>query len=433
MLKRYRCQCGNAVFFRNSVCLVCSTPLGFDTALRLLIPLEKSTVYPDTSDIGLWQEYGKTGAIYAQSASKSGSDSASNLNTAPGTEVASDQNKIVSENSAPSLDDSIDANVNFDAAAPEIPTAQYRRCANLQTPAACNWLINANEPVGKIYCVACSLNRTIPDLTDAAHPENKVYWGRVELAKRRMLAGLIGLGLGIVSKSEDSENGLAFDLVNPLPGESTVMTGHDSGLITLNLQEADDATRESVRTAMGEPYRTLLGHFRHETGHYFWDRLVKNSDWISDFRHLFGDESQDYATSIQANYASGPPKNWGLNYVSSYASSHPWEDWAETWAHYLHMCDTLDTAQSFGLTVNPQLLDFTPFSASALFDGSNDAAAREFLNFLNEWAGLTVLLNEMNRSMGQPDFYPFVLPATVVTKLHFVHLVIQSSQPAVPT
>ena len=429
MLKRYRCQCGNAVFFRNSVCLACGTPLGFDTALGLLIPLQQSFINSETSSSLIWQQFhscygediddGTHAPVADASANVYGAVSA-NFSA----QVNADENACLTAGS-----------VNDSASSDVIKTrgncvVRYRRCANLHTPAACNWLINAEKPVGQIYCIACSLNRVIPDLTDIEHPENKLFWGRVELAKRRMLAGLIGLGLSIVSKVENLENGLAFDLVNTLQGGKAVMTGHDSGVITLNLQEADDATRESIRTSMGEPYRTLLGHFRHETGHYFWDRLVKNTHWIEDFRRLFGDESQDYAMSLQSNYDAGPPKSWWLNYVSSYASSHPWEDWAETWAHYLHMCDTLDTASSFGLTVNSQLLEFTPFSADALYDTADEETSNVFLHFINVWAGLTVLLNEMSRSMGQPDFYPFVLPNAVVTKLHFVHLVIQSGKSA---
>ena len=369
MLKRYLCQCGNPVFFRNSACLACGTPLGYDTAQGLLLALAPS------AQPGEWTTY-----------------------FAPGS----------ASNSRPA------------------PAALFRRCANLLSPAACNWLIGAEQPAENIYCQACSLNRTIPDLTDTAPADNGVHWGRVELAKRRMLAGLLGLGLPIVSKVQDAANGLAFDVVSNQAGSTLVLTGHQNGLITLNLQEADDGIRESIRTAMHEPYRTLLGHFRHEIGHYFWDRLIKNTSWLDPFRQLFGDESQDYAAALQSNYSVGPPADWWLYYVSSYGSSHPWEDWAETWAHYLHMCDTLDTAASYGLTVNARLLEFTPFQLDALYD-PQEPAATTFLTFLNEWTGLTVLLNEMSRSMGQPDFYPFALPQTVIAKLHFVHLVIKSA------
>ena len=375
MLKRYNCQCGNPIFFRNSSCLACATQLGYDSQLGLLIPLKEALIE------GTWDRY-----------------------EAP--------NQSSPETAEPQ---------QFQA------SKHYRRCANLPTTAACNWLIAAFEPPNTTLCLACSLNRTIPDLNDLANPQNSVFWGRVELAKRRMLAGVLGLGLQVVSKQQDPQTGLAFDLVSDQPGTSAVLTGHDSGLITLNLQEADDAARESIRSAMHEPYRTLLGHFRHEIGHYFWEALIKNSTWLDGFRQLFGDESQDYAASLQKNYTFGPPENWQLNYISSYASTHPWEDWAETWAHYLHMRDTLDTAASFGLTVDASSLEFTPFATDAL-RFPNEATSASFLTFLNEWTGLTVLLNEMSRTMGQPDFYPFALPMPAVAKLHFVHVVIGTAR-----
>lgn len=378
MLKRYHCQCGNPIFFRNSTCLACQAELGYDPYLGLLIALKQS-------QSGNWERH--NGAQ-------------------PDALVA--------------IADSPVANLSVQ------PPQHYRRCASLTTTAACNWLIDAAEPEANTLCLACSLNRTIPDLTDPAHPDNSMYWGRIELAKRRMLAGVLGLHLRVVSKFQDPDSGLAFDLVSDQPGANAVLTGHDSGLITLNLQEADDASRESIRSAMHEPYRTLLGHFRHEVGHYFWDRLIKNSNWLVAFRQLFGDESQDYAASLQNNYTFGPPDNWQLNYISSYASTHPWEDWAETWAHYLHMRDTLDTAASFGLAINAGLLEFTPFTAEALAS-PQDISATSFLSLLNEWTGLTVLLNEMSRTMGQPDFYPFALPGPAVAKLHFVHLVIEAA------
>ena len=373
MLKRYHCQCGNPIFFRNSTCLACDTPLGYDSDLGLLIAIQPGSLE------GTWERF-----------------------------------EAISPAPQPFEPLSIQTG------------KQYRRCANLPTTAACNWLIDEAQPLANTFCLACSLNRTIPDLSDPAHPENSMYWGRIELAKRRMLAGVLGLGLRVASKFEDAAAGLAFDLVSNQPGTNAVLTGHDSGLITLNLQEADDAARESIRSAMHEPYRTLLGHFRHEIGHYFWDRLVQHSDWLVEFRQLFGDESQDYAASLQKNYTYGPPENWRLNFISSYASTHPWEDWAETWAHYLHMRDTLDTAGSLGLTMNAASLEFTPFTDAALSD-PQDITAASFLTLLNEWTGLTVLLNDMNRTMGQPDFYPFALPGPAVAKLHFVHRVIDAA------
>ena len=186
--------------------------------------------------------------------------------------------------------------------------------------------------------------------------------------------------------------------------------------------------REALRSDLREPYRTLLGHFRHEMGHYYWDRLVRGTAWMRGFHALFGDETQDYAAGLQRNYQQGPPGNWQLDHVSAYASSHPWEDWAECWAHYLHMRDTIDTAISLGLAhdnLHTAHLEFTPFTMDALYQPAH-LEAQQFLDFLNDWTRLTTLLNEMSRSMGQPDFYPFVLPRRVVAKLHFIHLLVTS-------
>ena len=311
----------------------------------------------------------------------------------------------------------------------------YARCANLTTPAACNWLIALvpatgfeSQPPAQLLCHACRLNRTIPDLNDGAHPDNGVLWGKIELAKRRLFSSLLALGLPVQSLTEDPVRGMAFDLLRSPDGGPPITTGHHNGLITLNLLEADDAAREAVRAAMREPYRTLLGHFRHEIGHYYWDRLVRGTPWMDGFRALFGDETQDYAACLQTNYTQGPPADWALHYVSAYASSHPWEDWAECWAHYLHMRDTVDTAASLGLGTqgaDNAFLEFTPFTIDALYQGDHPQA-QKFLDFLNEWTRLSTLLNEMSRSMGQVDFYPFVLPRDVVAKLHFVHLLVTS-------
>ena len=308
------------------------------------------------------------------------------------------------------------------------PALLFWRCANLQTPAACNWLVDALGPqTPDGLCRACRLNHTIPDLNDAAHPDNGILWGRVELAKRRLVSNLLALGLPVASRvSEDTERGMMFDFLRSPDLGPHVMTGHNTGLITLNLLEADDAVREAARSAMREPYRTLLGHFRHEIGHYYWDRLVWGTVWMDGFHQLFGDETQDYAASLKKNYEQGPPDQWWLHYVSAYASMHPWEDWAECWAHYLHMRDTVDTALSLGLATDSAQLEFTPFTLDALYQPEHPEA-QHFLDFLNDWTRLTTLLNEMSRSMGQPDFYPFVLPREVVAKLHFIHLLVSSS------
>lgn len=306
------------------------------------------------------------------------------------------------------------------------PAQTYTRCSNLVTPAACNWLVPvADGQAPPMLCRACRLNRTIPDLNDIAHPDNGVLWGRIELAKRRLFSSLLALRLPVASLTEDPAHGISFDLLRSPDAGPTILTGHRAGLITLNLQEADDAVREAVRSAMREPYRTLLGHLRHEIGHYYWDRLVSGSTWMDGFHALFGDETQDYVACLQKNYAEGPPTRWWLRYVSAYASTHPWEDWAECWAHYLHMRDTIDTAVSLGLATDSANLEFTAYTLDALYQPEHPEA-QSFLDFLNDWTRLTTLLNEMSRSMGQPDFYPFVLPHEVIAKLHFIHLLVAS-------
>jgi hypothetical protein len=356
--RAYFCRCGRPVFFRNSVCLACNTPLGYEPRLR---------------------------QVYA---------------LAPGPESGTWQLATEGPN-----------------------RGIYRRCANLETPAGCNWLVSAQELDGnpRMLCIACRLNRTIPDLSIA---QNGELWGRLEGAKRRLVSSLVALDLPVQSRvDQDTERGLAFDFLHSPPEGPRVLTGHAGGIITINIEEADNAARERIREELHEPYRTLLGHLRHEVGHYYWDRLIAGSRWLEDFRMLFGDEQQDYAAALQSNYQQGPPQGWEQQHVSAYASVHPWEDWAETWAHYLHMVDTLDTALSFGLDTRRLDMEIDPFGRDALFR-PNDAGAKQFLSFLNSWIELSAVMNELSRSMGQPDLYPFALPRPAVAKLHFIHLVV---------
>ena len=182
---------------------------------------------------------------------------------------------------------------------------------------------------------------------------------------------------------------------------------------------------------MHEPYRTLLGHFRHESGHYYWDRLVKASARIDDFRELFGDERANYGEALTRHHAAGPTANWWDRFVSAYASAHPWEDWAETWAHYLHVVDSLGTALGFGLDAEDLEGTIEPFERDALY-APDDAGAKRFLSLLNSWIEMTMVLNELARSMGQADFYPFVMSRPMVAKLHFVHLVVEGARSALP-
>jgi len=201
--------------------------------------------------------------------------------------------------------------------------------------------------------------------------------------------------------------------------------GHDDGLITINIAEADSPFREKTRKEMGETYRTLLGHFRHEIGHYYWDRLVANSPFHEPFRQLFGDERASYEKALEDHYHNGAPPDWPTRFVSSYASMHPWEDWAESWAHYLHMVDTLDTARSFGLVLRPDVP-----SREKLQVGARRLDFNDFDGLARAWVPVTVALNGLNRSMGLPDLYPFVLSEPAVEKLRFVHEVVEAESRA---
>ncbi len=348
------------MFFGNTACLACGTPLGYVPEEAQLRPLQ-----PSPQGDGSWQVFGET--------------------------------------------------------TPDAP--RWWRCDNFASAAVCNWLVRLDaHGHAPRRCAACRLNRTIPDLSD---PHNQLLWARLETAKRRVISQLMALGLPVATKmGEDPARGLAFDLIRTLPGEPPVVTGHHGGVITLDIEEADDATRERVRAAMGEPYRTLLGHFRHELGHYYWDRLVAGTAWLEPFRALFGDERRDYAGALRANYEAGPPADWPQRFVSAYASSHPWEDWAETWAHYLHIVDTVDTARSFGIDPARLALDAEPYAVQDLWR-ADDAQGEAFLRLLQSWVSLAAVMNEMSRSMGQADFYPFVLPRAAVAKLHFIHTVVR--------
>jgi hypothetical protein len=293
----------------------------------------------------------------------------------------------------------------------------YRMCQNYSREQVCNWMVPEHSQTA--FCSACRFNQTIPDLN---MPANKALWRRLETRKHRLIYSLLRLGLPLVSKQEDPETGLAFAFLadsDPVFAESAhTMTGHAQGLITINIAEADDAFRERMRQDMTEPYRTILGHFRHESSHYYWYRLARHPDWLTDFRRMFGDERQDYSTAMRHNYEQGPPADWQSRYVSPYAAAHPWEDWAETWAHYLHIVDVLETAWVFRLRVSPgggqddQMTsepDFDPYRADALDQ------------VIDDWLPLTYAVNSLNRSMGLPDLYPFVLSPPVLSKLGFVH------------
>jgi hypothetical protein len=301
------------------------------------------------------------------------------------------------------------------------PERSVRFCSNYQY-AACNWLVEAD--CDEVFCRACRHNRTVPDLTDA---KNLDHWRKIEVAKRRLFYTLLKFGLPIPNAADDSEHALVFDFLADagLDGAPRVLTGHDNGIITIALAEADDAEREKRRTQMHEPYRTLLGHFRHEVGHYYWDILVRDQGKLDACRALFGDDTRDYGEALQAHYAQGAPEDWPQHFVSAYASSHPWEDFAETWAHYLHIVDTLEMAAAFGLRVDPKV-DETDALTTAVELNPYQCPGVDRL--INAWLPITFAMNSLNRCMGATDLYPFVLTPPVVEKLGFIHALIQPNR-----
>ena len=296
----------------------------------------------------------------------------------------------------------------------------WKFCENV-THDACNWLLPATAE--HRYCLACRHNHLVPDLTV---PANLPPWRLIEAAKRRLFYSLLRLKLPLPTRAENPETGLAFDILAdpPMASGPKVMTGHDNGLITIALAEAIDAKREQRRVAMGEPYRTPLGHFRHETGHYYWDRLVRDGARLDACRTLFGDERADYSSALQAHYANGAPPNWQDRFVSSYASSHPWEDFAETWAHYLHIVDTLETAAAYGLSLQPKLGRREEMFTKIDFDAYE---AVDIDSLMVAWLPLTSAMNALSRSMGTKDLYPFILSVAVIGKLGFIHDLMRSA------
>ncbi|BBX95888.1 zinc-binding metallopeptidase family protein [Mycobacterium lacus] len=286
-----------------------------------------------------------------------------------------------------------------------VAAGDFQLCANLHL-AECNWLVPVGQPGG--LCTSCALTLQRPNDADSA---GLAAFARAEAAKRRLVAELHELKLPIVGRDQDPGYGLGFRLLSS--AHEDVLTGHENGVITLDLAEGDDVHREQLRVEMDEPYRTLLGHFRHEIGHYYFYRLIApSSDYLARFNELFGDPFADYSDALERHYRDGPPEDWPQRFVSSYATMHASEDWAETFAHYLHIRDALDTCAWCGLA-----------PASATFDRPA-LGPSAFPAIIDTWLPLSWSLNMVNRSMGHDDLYPFVLPVAVLDKMRFIHTVV---------
>jgi len=361
-MKSFHCTCGQLTFFENVTCMHCGRQLGFLPDLMVMSSLE-----PDEKDKTL-----------------------------------------------------------FHSTEREAEDETYKKCYNYEKEAVCNWMIPSSMKEDK-FCISCRLNEMIPDLSV---DQNRVLWSLTEAAKRRLIYSLLSLKLPLETREENPKGGLGFRFLanvrNPDGTETPVLTGHEEGIITLNIAEADDLHREKTRLAMNEPYRTLVGHFRHEIGHYYWDRIVRDTKFVDRFREIFGDErTVDYDQALKIYYSQGAPADWQNRFISVYATSHPWEDWAETWAHYLHISDTLEVASNFGLISKRMKLDLNPSPG-----GSSQFAPKPktFDEVIEAWAQLSVALNSINRSMGLSDIYPFVLSKPVVEKLRFISEVVAGSE-----
>ena len=276
----------------------------------------------------------------------------------------------------------------------------FWRCLNAAW--GCNWVLPAAH--GATWCRSCALTRGRPD---EGRPDAIHAWSLAEAAKRRLVHQLDRLGLPVDARSPTTPDGLAFDLVY-VPGERG-LTGHLDGVVTLDLAEADDGYRDELRRRLHEPYRTLIGNLRHEIGHHYWHRLVVRSSHLGRARALFGDDRVDYAAALERHYAT-PDSAWDARrFISRYAASHPFEDWAESFAHYLHIVDAVETAAAYGLVTSDHADD-----ASRL-DGAT------FDQLLEHWRPIAVAVAAVAVAVGSTDPYPFEPRGAVLDKLEFVH------------
>jgi hypothetical protein len=350
-MKSFSCQCGNMVFFENTKCVVCHHELGWCPACRNITAL---------------------------------------LPTA-------------------------DKQFRCGNASCKVLLA---KCHNYAVEHVCNRCCQVPDGSSKSveFCDYCRFNDTIPDLSFAG---NREMWQRLEAAKRRLLYTLDLLRLQY-GKSEDGVPlPLAFDFKADvvhkrkwwwsMGKEERVYTGHADGRITINLREADTVEREKSRVIFQEAHRTVIGHFRHEVAHLYWQLLVQGH-CEPEFKAAFGDhENPSYSDAQQRYYEGGPQEGWQANYVSAYATMHPWEDFAETFATYLDMVSVLDTALHMCVA------------------DSCDPTKADLATMISRYVSLGIVLNEMNRAMGLIDLVPEILLPPIVAKMQFVHDLVRAA------
>lgn len=291
---------------------------------------------------------------------------------------------------------------------------------------ACNWLVPEEEhdAYQRGRCLADSLIRHEPAPDDTIAREKLVPAAG---ALRRLVFQLHDIGLPI-EPFWRTEGGLAFDLLSSYTTGEKVTIGHADGVITIDLVETLDAYREQLRVRLGEPYRTMLGHFRHEVGHYYQNVLVETGPgaqtYLDRCRELFGDERAGYAEAIQRHYKFGAPDTWRESFISEYATMHPWEDFAECFAHYLHIADTIDTSREAGMVLHADRVRFSAPRDAAPLESYADAPIERLLY---DWRWISLFFNRVNTAMGKDPLYPFEIPPPVVAKLGFVHRVIRQA------
>lgn len=324
----------------------------------------------------------------------------------------------------------------LDGDAARVDGQRWIRCTQSVT-LGCNWLVpdEESETYRRGRCLSDSLIRREPDASDTPAREKLVP---TAAALRRLVYQLIDLGLPVepfwrregrrpLAGGADRP-GLAFDLLSSYSEEQRVTIGHANGVITIDLVESLDAYRESLRVRLGEPYRTMLGHFRHEVGHYYQNVLVETGPgaerYLTECRQLFGDERAGYAEAIERHYRFGAPDGWDHDFISEYATMHPWEDFAECFAHYLHITDTIDTSREAGMVLHADKVRFAaPRDVEPL--ASYDDVPVERL--LYDWKWISLFFNRVNTAMGKNPLYPFAIPPPVVAKLGFVHRVVRET------
>lgn len=299
----------------------------------------------------------------------------------------------------------------------ELVEAAGRPLCRYRGTIGCTWL--QEERTGGA-CASCALTGERPVVYDAAVLSQLTV---AEFAKRRLVRQLRHLDLPV--RRRENGSGLSFWLLSSAQLGS-VTTGHADGVVTVDLSEGNDAHREALKARLGEPYRTVLGHFRHEIGHYYWQELVEGTDLLPAFRALFGDERTDYGAALDAHYGGATGADWARDHISQYATTHPWEDFAETFAHYLHIADALETTAAVGLTVDgPRGRVPESLAGGVSASGAERIAGLEMPEILRRWHGLSLALNSVNRSMGKDDLYPFVITPVIAEKLAWVHEVVR--------